>query len=310
MSKLKPTLSSKLGPKAMVLHAKFLRALSGMRLHHTKGGLPYLKGPERPNRPTLLWLHGFGDNKDGALYSMPLITRHFNLIAPDLPGFGDNPKNWDQHYDLKSMAFAIEKLCRELALDCPLVLGNSLGGAVALELVTNNQEAFSGLALIDSAGFFYPDIPSLFHAYLDGHNIFEVNNKEDYQLLLSKILAKPERIPGPIFEFLYEQIKGECAWFSKMMGDLIGSKGRDTTPSEIEQLSFNQKVKGLTLPTLIVWGEKDGLFPVEIASIIHRTIPGSVLKIFENTGHAPQFERPLALSRVVVSFARHKGLIR
>ena len=56
------------------------------------------------------------------------------------------------------------------------------------------------------------------------------------------------------------------------------------------------------IPTLIVWGRRDPLIPVEHAAVAHRGIPHSRLEIFDDTGHFPQLEQPVRFARVLIDF--------
>lgn len=280
-------------------NVKFHRSMLGAKPLLTRGsdefeGLHYLEFGNK-NAPPLLYIHGFGDNKDGFLWPSMLLKK-FRVIIPDLPGFGDNPQNWQRTYDLDYLKGCLYQFINEIDLNHINIVGNSLGGSLSIKLCLEHPERFKSLILIDSAGFFYPEIPSLLHEYAEGTNLFQVETWQSFEMLLKKLTYRPDRIPRPISKYLFQRIKDQHKWFGKMMDDLIGKDVDVYDPEIIRSRSFNDRIKEINIPTLILWGENDGLFPVEIAHIIHNNINNSKLHIFKKTGHAPQFEHPVKVA--------------
>ncbi|GAB4421398.1 MAG: alpha/beta fold hydrolase [Bacteriovoracaceae bacterium] len=289
-------------------HVHFHRTMLGAKLSQTKGngsyeGLHYMEAGN-PDGPTILYIHGFGDNKDGFLWPAMLLKR-YRLIFPDLPGFGDNPQNWQQCYDMDYSKGCLWQFIQEKDLHPCHVIGNSLGGAISIKLCLEHPERFKTLTLIDTAGFHYPHIPSLFHEYAEGINLFQVEDKETFQRLMEKLIYNSKRVPRPIQKYLFHRIKEQHRWFGKMMDDLIGKNLNINDSAVILERSFNEKVKDLKLPTLVMWGENDGLFPVEIAHNIVHNITEAKLHIFKKTGHAPQYEHPVKVASLIHRFIKN-----
>lgn len=291
---LKQNVSYKTGEKIYSAFIKIQRKLLKAKSLHSKGnkshpGLPYLEIGNR-DRPTIILIHGFGDEKDGYLHPSFLLKKEYHLIIPDLPGFGDNPQDSQRTYGLDFLSESINVLIEELELKNIHVMGNSLGGSVSMELCLNYPDKFKSLTLIDTAGCYIEEYHSAFHEYLNGNNIFQVTSREEYLGLLNTIFEKLPPLPSPIFEFLYKKITNNHDWYGKMMDDLIGLE-RPISLEDIESISFNKKIQKIKQPTLILWGENDKVFPLEISNYLEREIPNSYKHIIPNCGHAPQYER-------------------
>ncbi|PIP95617.1 MAG: hypothetical protein COW00_00565 [Bdellovibrio sp. CG12_big_fil_rev_8_21_14_0_65_39_13] len=286
---------------------KFHRTLLGAKVAKSLGndqyeGLHYME-TGNPDGPILIYIHGFGDNKDGFLWPAMLLKK-YRVLMPDLPGFGDNPQNWQRNYSMDYSKACLWNWIEELDLGPCHVAGNSLGGALSIKLCLEHPEHFKTLTLIDSAGFYYPHIPSLLHEYADGINLFQVTDEQTYQKLLAKLVHQPHKIPKPVARYLYQRIKSNHDWFGKMMNDLVGKDIDVNDPAVIAERSFNEKIKKLKQPVLILWGDCDGIFPVEIAETIHQSIPKSEKYIFKKTGHAPQFEHPVKIAQLLNRFMK------
>ena len=79
---------------------------------------------------------------------------------------------------------------------------------------------------------------------------------------------------------------------------------------DFDDFENQKKIKQLAVPTLILWGAKDELIPVENAELFHRDISNSQLKIFANLGHVPHEEDPIATVAVAKQFLANESLVK
>src|SRR3546814_3852481 len=112
---------------------------------------PYLEGGDA-SKPLLLLVHGFAGDKDNWSMIAPYLTRDYHVIAPDLPGFGENERNPDLAYDLQAQTARLKAFADTLGLSRPHVGGHSMGGWIALRYATEYPAALASLILLHNAG--------------------------------------------------------------------------------------------------------------------------------------------------------------
>ncbi len=263
-------------------------------------GLPYFEAGD-PSRPTILFIHGFGDTKESYLKQAVSLQKDFHIIVPDMPGFGPNPRLKDFDYNASNVAALIDEFCERLNLKKVHLVGNSMGGAISCFLYLHNPQRVSSISLLDSAGFYYKEVHSILDEFLEGKNLFLVSEPSDYKNLFSRVFHKPPYIPKPVFDYLFEMIKGERDWYEKMVSDLIHNM--ETVEEGIEKgLLLNDKIKDFNIPVQLIWGEKDSLFPIGTAKRIIKDAPKVSLQIIENCGHAPHYERSKICNKHIQDF--------
>lgn len=252
-------------------------------------GLPYFEAGD-PSKPTVLFIHGFGDTKESYLNQAVSLRSDFHIIVPDMPGFGPNPRLQDFNYNASNVAALMEEFCERLNLTDFHLVGNSMGGAISCFLYLHSKKRIKSISLLDSAGFYYKEVHSILDEFLEGKNLFLVSTESDYRYLFKRVFHKPPYIPKPVFDFLFEKIRGEKNWYEKMVSDLIHNMDSVDQASE-KGLLLNDKLKDFKVPVQLIWGDKDSLFPVETAKRIIEDAPNVSLKIIEKCGHAPHYEK-------------------
>ncbi|RLA64091.1 MAG: hypothetical protein DRQ88_06510 [Epsilonproteobacteria bacterium] len=251
---------------------------------------------------TLLLIHGFSDSKDGFLAPAVHLSQKYNLLIPDLPGFGSNEKDPARTYSIYEIGQSIKAFLEGLGIESPNILGVSLGAAVAMEVVLLEPMFPKSLTLVSPAGFFDDEKTSIFHEILEGDNIFCIEGPEDYEGLLDRVMVNKPHIPSPIKLHLSEMLSQEKEWLDKMATDIIGGVNDLSDKEKIAKLSYNQRVENIICPTLIIWGEGDTLFPLKLAEIPKTKIKNSKLIVMENVGHALHHETPKLFSSEVQKF--------
>lgn len=107
------------------------RSISGLRLHNLKTDdleIEYLRGG---SGPPLVLLHGFGADKDNWNRVSGYLTEHFDVVAIDLPGFGNSTDNIDLDYDVFSQVSRLKKILDTLKIKKFNLAGSSMGGYIA-----------------------------------------------------------------------------------------------------------------------------------------------------------------------------------
>ncbi len=229
----------------------------------------------RGTGPALLFLHGTDAFTTPPAFLDDLAQR-FDVIVPDHPGFGESetPPWLDTIGDL---VHVYRSLLETLGVRDVVLAGHDIGGWIAAELALRDATGIRSLILIDSAG-----LPLV----TDGVDTFMCSTAE----LRAASFAHPDRVPLPDDAAVAQQAK------NRLMTARLGWQPRFYDPQLAKWLHR------LTVPTLIVWGADDQIFPPAQADAFTRAIRGSRSVIIPDTGHLPHVEAPRAFTDAVLAF--------
>lgn len=247
--------------------------VNGLRIEYLEGG----KGE------TLVLLHGFGANKDNWTRIGKQLTPHFRVIAPDLPGFGESASHPDGDYSISVQAERVREFVRALGITSLHLGGNSMGGYIAGAYGAGFPEDLKSLLLIAPAGVAAAEPSELFHLLLAGKpNPLIAESVEDYEGLLDFVFAKRPFLPWPIKKVLAREAIARQPLNRRIFQQL---RSADVPPLEV-------MLKGLPVPTLIIWGAQDRVLHVTGAKILASVMPQAKAEIMDKVGHAPMIEQP------------------
>ena len=258
---------------------------------------PYLEGGDA-SKPLLLLVHGFAGDKDNWSMIAPYLTRDYHVIAPDLPGFGENERNPDLAYDLQAQTARLKAFADALGLSRPHVGGNSMGGWIALRYAIDYPDALASLILLNNAGVNGANESELQkQAANEDYNPLVLANLEDADRLVAMVVHKPPHIPSRLKPVLY----ADGLKYRDQLDTIFwvnATEGRDHP--------LNDRLGEVKVPTLIIWGRHDKLLDVSCVPVLEAGIAGSVSHIFEHVGHVPMIEDPKATAAVIKGFlAKH-----
>lgn len=253
---------------------------------------PYLEGGD-PAKPTLLLVHGFAGDKDNWSMIAPYL-RDYHVIAPDLPGFGENERNPDLAYDIGAQTARLKGFADALGLARPHVAGNSMGGWIALRYALDYPDALASLTLMNNAGVngeHESDLQK--QAANEDYNPLVLASLEDADRLVAMVVHKPPYIPARIKPVLYADGLKYRDQLDHIFW-IIATEGRDHP--------LNDRLGEVKVPTLIIWGRHDRLLDVSCVPVLEAGIAGSRSHIFEHVGHVPMVEDPKATAAVMKGF--------
>ena len=247
----------------------------------------------------ILFVHGLGGCWRNWLENLPHFGRTNRAIALDLPGFGDSPMpSWQ--IDMPAYGRLIHDFCEKLGIDrVAALVGNSMGGFVSTEAIVERPSRFDKLVLVSAAGISFAEAAgrrleagvSLFEAgvaFLGGPRRLWVNRPKGREFAFGRVFHYPNRVRP---ELLREQMEPG-----------IGAPGFADAIRAIGGYDTRERLAEIEIPTLVVWGLRDRVVPVEAAIGYHRLIPNSRLELFERTGHVPQMERPARFNALLDEF--------
>ncbi|MCX7633374.1 MAG: alpha/beta hydrolase [Turneriella sp.] len=256
----------------------------------------------RPQSPKLLILHGFGDSKDGVLPYAHALSHRFHVIAPDLPGFGESEKPARVAYTLEQFTLWMAKFADKVHFEQFVLAGHSLGGAIGVELALRMPQRVRRLILISAAGLVPTnDGDNIYERILAGKNPFEISSYHDFREFLQLIFTNPHRAPLPLKNYLFMQLAGKRTWFHKIFLDMLGdiSSEESIAKRKAEQV---KKFSSIRVPTLIVWGNRDGFFPESIGRWMHSLVPGSEYALIRGAAHMAPMEQAGRLAKLTLRF--------
>ncbi len=271
---------------------------------------------------TLLLLHGLFDHKGTWELMQPFLGERFRTVALDLVGFGESSRprfrSLPEHerYCLDRLAAYVGEFIRVLELDRLILVGNSLGGAIALRLACSDPQErpwavgldLRGLVLISAVG--YPQRLPGFVPLLAGKPGALLLNPTLQRLAVASGLARrfagstysriffdPRRIPERLVDRAVEYFAMPGTPFSYRM------TVRNLTPPDID--TFTDRYPGMPLPALIVWGRQDRIVPALNALRFEADLPAAKLHVFDDCGHVPHLEYPGETAAAIRDWIRH-----
>ncbi|MBL6752514.1 MAG: alpha/beta fold hydrolase [Nevskia sp.] len=283
---------------ALLAPARFAElAMDGERaaagLHRAQTDIPgfhivYLEGGH--GEPLLL-LHGFGADKDNWTRVSRYLTRHFHVIAPDLPGFGESGKAAEADYGIPAQTARIAQLAEALHLQHFDLGGNSMGGWLAAAYAAAHPQQVRSLWLLAPAGVAGAQPSELFkRVSAGGDNPLLVRTPAQFRSLMDFVFVKPPFVPGAVLQVLAQRRADNYALEQKIFGQLLASP------------PLEPQVAGLATPAVIVWGDQDRALDVSGAAILHKLMPQSQVRIVRQMGHAPMIEAPRATAEDYLRF--------
>jgi pimeloyl-ACP methyl ester carboxylesterase len=239
----------------------------------------------------LILLHGYGASTYSWRHVSPYFSKSYRVIAIDLKGFGLSDKPMDSDYSVLEQSRIIAEFIRIRRLENVILVGNSLGGAVSLLtfLMQSDQGAhhISKLILFDAASY-KQDLPVFI-------SILRVPVINELSLILSSSNFKSRMILRKAFfddSKITEEMVATYGAYLSLPGasHALIKSAQQMVPANLEEIS--ERYKSITIPVLLIWGEKDVIVPLEVGRKLAGTIPNAKLVVLPNCGHIPQEECP------------------
>jgi pimeloyl-ACP methyl ester carboxylesterase len=238
-----------------------------------------------PNGDPIILIHGFTDSQFSYSRIMPLLDKKYRVFAIDQRGHGDSDKP-EAGYSMKDFASDVISFMDAKDIKKATIVGHSMGSFVALQTALDAPQRVERLALIGTAttagnavtldlqkeiSLFADQIPEKFiRDFQVGTSSQSVPDK-----FINQVVRESMKLPARV-------------WRSSLAGLVVED--------------YKSRLGKINAPTLIVWGEKENIFPREEQHLLKTLIRNSVLKTYSETGHSPHWEHPEKFARDLQEF--------
>jgi pimeloyl-ACP methyl ester carboxylesterase len=250
----------------------------------------YAAGPAvRPGGPMpILLVHGLGDSAMTWAIVLYLLAREHPVFAVDLPGYGLSSLPPGRTFATLDEMTAMLRTFIETVIGQPaLIVGNSMGGWLAVRLAWAAPKLVRGVVLINAGG-----------APLEGHASWDPfaeavamrDPKRSHQVI--RQIAGP---PGAL-ALLFAQRSIEQIFRRQVVRDFVAAADENI-------FLRSDDLRNLPVPAALMWGLRDRFLPAGSLEFFHENLPGAPALLLRGCGHLPQRERPLAVWRFVRRYA-------
>ena len=259
--------------------------------------LAYRTGGEAGHDPALL-IHGYtGNLRNWALTVPALVQAGYYTLCADNPGHGDSsaPRRFEP-YAVHNVARVLHRLAAGLDA-CPgVVIGHSMGGAIAEEYAIEFPEQVRALVLIGSAGG--ASGPEREDLSADMEALRAAHENGGMDAVFDHLVASGKRPEAAQTTSARRALLRREFARTSFEGYEFGALALRTRRETLNDLAR------LTCPALIVRGEHESPALTRVANDLRETIPGARLEVIPGAGHSPQFETPDAFNAVLLDFLR------
>lgn len=256
------------------------------------------KAPRNPFREkeTILFIHGLGGSLDNWNYNVSYFARSWKAIALDLPGFGKSEKPI-MPYSIAFFTKVIRSFMDKKGIRKAVLVGNSMGGHIALSFALTYPSRTEKIVLVDPSGAWKK--PGLLLTVIIGMFGSEwwFRHPAPWQIrwFIRRIFYKQGTKPARELERRY------AAWALSQEFHLL-AQAFYRAGVDVLYSTLRHRLPEVRVPTLLVWGRQDRLVSVKLASYMHRRIPRSQLIVYDRCGHVPMMEKSREFNRDVEKF--------
>jgi len=258
----------------------------GIRTHYHDVG-------PREGAPVIM-LHGSGPGVSAwanwRLNMAALAGAGHRVLAPDLVGFGATERPDGVYYSLGTWCEQVFAFMDALGVDRAAVVGNSLGGRIALDLAAARPERITRMVLMGA-----PGVGMTMTEGLTQLRAYQPSMENMRQLLLDCFAVDPSIITDELVRTRYEASMrpGMFETYQEMFSDRHAGNRLGIT---------EEQARAIGTRTLLVHGREDKVVPVEVSWNMLRLLPDADLAVFARCGHWTQIERANDFNAVVGAF--------
>jgi 2-hydroxymuconate-semialdehyde hydrolase len=250
--------------------------------------------------PPVVLLHGIGRSLEDWELQHPRLPATHRIISLDMPGFGLSQR-LPAVVSLSSLAGGVWAALSALGVTAPVhLMGNSLGGAVAMQMTADQPGRVRTLTLVNSAGFGRTvtaalrilALPGVGRPLLRRMADPRIARRTERSIFFDRALVTPARVETAVKLARQPDFAAVYLEAARALGGLRG-----VAPGWRRELL--PRVAELAKPTLLVWGSRDLILPSLHLEAARLAFPAARTHMFPDTGHMPQIERPDEFAELV-----------
>ena len=251
---------------------------------------------------SVVLLHGGGAGATGASnYSRNIdaLAKHFRVIVPDMPGYGQSSKVLDQSDPFGDLAYAMRELLDELGIDKAHFVGNSYGGAAALRLAMDRPDKVDRMILMGPGGVGTTrGLPTKGLNSLLNYYGGEGPSREKLESFIRDYLVYDgASVPAELVELRYQ---------ASIQPEVVANPPlrRPKSLATALRMDFtrDKRLAKVAAPTLVIWGQDDKVNRPSGGKMLADAMPKCDLYLAANTGHWVQWERPDLFNSLAIDF--------
>ncbi|WP_099653024.1 MULTISPECIES: alpha/beta fold hydrolase [unclassified Rhodanobacter] len=281
-----------------LLQANFKREAMAAHLekHSVQAGDTRWVYDEGGEGPTIILLHGFALDRNIWLETAKLLTPHFHVIIPDLPGWGDSSRNPGASYNIDAQAARLDSFVTTLGLQHFMLVGHSMGGAIAAVYASEHPEHVSSLALVDSFGLKATE-NAFVRGALAGKDPFVYDDRAGFERAAALAFTQPPDLPGRFVDALVKRNQHDHAFIQQTFKALLD-------PSQY--LAVQNRLGQLTMPVLGLWCHDDRIMDISALDNLRNGLTASSAistSTINGCNHMPMMEKPEQTAQILTGFA-------
>ncbi len=255
--------------------------VDGMRVH-------VYDGAGSGDLPTVVMIHGLGSAGISFASVISRLRPHVKrVVVPELPGHGMSTHPGDRPVTPELVLDTISAALDKVVTEPVIVVGNSLGGAVAIDYAKRHPDQVRALILVSPAGARMPD-----EEWKKLLAAFEVTGAAEARRFLGRIYNRPPWILALVAHEFPDLLK------RRAVRDLLET-------STQEHAAHPDDLAGLRMPVLLLWGRSERLLPKEALAYFREHLPKTaVIEQPHGFAHSPQLEHPRRVADRILAFAR------
>jgi pimeloyl-ACP methyl ester carboxylesterase len=277
------------------------------------GPVHYLDYGGPADGPLVIGVHGLGGSCLNWAAVAPLLTGHCRLLAPDLAGHGLTEAR-GRGTTVAANRVLLHRFVEAFA-DRPVILmGNSMGGMVALLEAAAAPEAVAGLVLVDAALPLVPTrldplVAAAFAAYATpGVGRYVMSRRRaapaeaQVALVLRMCCVDPDRVPEAVVAQHVAMVRARAGYPDAARDFLAAARSVLSTLGVVRGRAYRRLMASVTAPVLLLHGERDRLVPVQAARAVARRHSDWRMVVLPDAGHVPQLEAPAETARAILDW--------
>jgi pimeloyl-ACP methyl ester carboxylesterase len=243
---------------------------------------------------TVLMLHGSGPGVSALAnwqHNIPTLAQRFHVLAPDIVGFGTTERPEDIVYSLRTWTDHVWAFMDARGVEKARVIGNSLGGRIALQMATDQPDRIAKMVLMGAPGVGMTPTEGLaaLRAYEPSHDAMR-------ELLRNYFAVDPAMITDELVQIRYEASIADGAY------EAYRAMFFDPRHAGSELGITEDEVRAIATPTLLIHGREDKVVALQVSVAMLGLLPNADLHVFSACGHWTQIERADEFSAVVSDY--------